>query len=103
MDKEYTLNYLPQFEHDLAAARDYIAFTLQNPEAALRLVEDAEKAVLKRLNNPLSFQPYPSIRKRKLPYYRINVRNFSIFYVVIGNVMEVRRFVYNKRNLPEIL
>lgn len=103
MDKEYTLSYLPQFEHDLAAARDYIIFTLQNPEAALRLVEDAERAILKRLENPLSFQPYPSKRKREHPYYRINVRNFSVFYVVIGNVMEVRRFVYSKRNLPEIL
>jgi len=103
MDKKYTLNYLPQFEHDLAAARDYITFTLQNSEAALRLVEDAEKAILKRLDSPLSFQPYPSVRKRKHPYYRINVRNFSIFYVVIENVMEVRRFVYSKRNLPEII
>jgi len=103
MDKKYALSYLPQFEHDLAAARDYITFTLQNPEAALRLVEDAEKAILKRLDNPLSFQPYPSTRKRKHPYYRINVRNFSIFYVVIENVMEVRRFVYSKRNLPEII
>ena len=24
MDKKYTLTYLPQFEHDLAAIRDYI-------------------------------------------------------------------------------
>jgi len=103
MDKKYTLSYLPQFEHDVAAARDYITFTLQNPDAALRLVEDAEKAILKRLGNPLSFQPHPSVRKRKHPYYRINVRNFSIFYVVIENVMEVRRFVYSKRNLPEII
>ena len=103
MDKKYTLSYLPQFEHDLAAARDYIIFTLQNPEAAFRLVEDAEKAIIKRLDNPLSFQPYPSVRKRRHAYYRINVRNFSIFYVVIGNVMEIRRFVYSKRNLPEIL
>ena len=103
MDKEYVLSYLPQFEHDLAAARDYIAFTLQNPTAALRLVEDTEEAILKRLKNPLSFQPYPSTRKRKHPYYRINVRNFAVFYVVIDNVMEVRRFEYSKRNLPEIL
>ena len=103
MDKVYTLSYLPQFEHDLAAARDYITFTLQNPEAALRLVEDAEKAILKRLGNPLGFQPYPSTRKRKHPYYRINVRNFAIFYAVIENVMEVRRFVYSKRNLPKII
>jgi plasmid stabilization system protein ParE len=103
MDKEYTLCYLPLFEQDLAEARDYIAFTLQNPEAALRLVKDTEAAILKRLNNPLAFKPYHSVRDRKQPYYRINIRNYSVFYVVIGNVMEVRRFVYSKRNLPEIV
>ena len=103
MDKNYTLEYLPQFEYDMAAVRDYIINKLQNPTAAFRLMEDAEKAIFDRLNNPLAFQPYPSVRKRKHPYYRINVRNYSIFYVVIGNVMEVRRFLYSKRNLPEIL
>jgi plasmid stabilization system protein ParE len=103
MDKQFTLTYLPLFEQDLAAVRDHIAFKLNNPSAALRLVEDTEKAILKRLNNPLGFKPYHSARDRKQPYYRINIRNFSVFYVVIDNVMEVRRFVYGKRNLPEII
>ena len=103
MGNEFTLSYLPLFEQDLAAARDYIAFTLHNPTAALRLVEDTENAIIKRLDNPLAFLPYKSFRDRKQPYYRINIRNYSVFYVVIGNVMEVRRFVYSKRNLPEII
>ena len=103
MDKRFTLRYLPLFEQDLVAVRDYIAFTLQNPAAALRLVEDTEKGILKRLNNPLGFKPYRSLKDRKQPYYRINIRNFSVFYVVIGKIMEVRRFVYSKRDLPEII
>jgi len=103
MDKEFTPHYLPLFEQDLAAARDYITFNLQNPVAALRLIEDTEKAIQKRLGNPLGFQPYHSARDRKLPYYTIHVRNYTVFYVVIGNVMEIRRFVYSKRNLPEIV
>ena len=103
MNKEFTLRYLPLFEQDLAAARDYIAFTLQNPTATLRLVADTEKAIAKRLKNPLGFAPYHSARDRKHPYYRINIRNFSLFYVVIENVMEVRRFVYGKRDLPKII
>ncbi len=37
------------------------------------------------------------------PYYRINVRNFSIFYVVIDNTMEVRRILYSKRNIDELI
>ena len=103
MAYEYTLRYLPLFESDLMAARNYIIYTLNNPAAAIRLVEDTEKAILKRLDNPLAFQPYNSARDRKHIYYRIKIRNFSVFYVVIGDVMEVRRFVYSKRNLPDII
>jgi plasmid stabilization system protein ParE len=103
MDKPFTLRYLPLFERDLAEVRDYIALNLQNPAAALRLVEDTEAAILKRLENPLSFEPYRSSRERKHLYYRINIRNFSVFYVVIGNVMEVRRFLYSKRDIPNII
>jgi len=40
---------------------------------------------------------------RNYPYYRINVRNFSIFYVVIDDTMEVRRLLYSKRNIDELL
>ena len=102
-DKKFYLRYLPLFEQDLAEVRDYIALTLQNPDAALRLIEDTEKAILRRLDNPLGFESYRSARDREQPYYRINIRNFSVFYVVIENVMEIRRFVYARRNLPEIV
>jgi len=103
MNKQFTLRYLPLFEQDLEAVRDYIIFQLKNPTAAQRLVEDTEQAILKRLGNPLAFKPYHSVKDRKQPYYRIDIRNFSVFYVVIGDVMEVRRFVFSKRNLPGIV
>jgi plasmid stabilization system protein ParE len=103
VDKVYTLRYLPLFEQDLAEARDYIAHTLGNPVAALRLVTDTERAIEKRLDAPLSFEPYHSVKDRKHLYYRIRIRNYTVFYVVIGDVMEVRRFVYSKRNLAELV
>ena len=103
MDKKYTLEYLPLFEQDMEEVKNYIAKELKNPSAALKLIKDTEKAIKKRLNNPLGFKPYHSVRDRKQPYYRINIRNYSVFYVVTESVMEVRRFVYAKRNLPEIV
>ena len=103
MEKEYKLRYLPMFEWDLAAARDYIAFDLENPIAAMRLVEDTEAAIHKRLKNPLGYEPYRSKKDREHPYYRIYIRNYTVFYVVIENVMEVRRFTYSKRNISEII
>jgi len=73
MDKKYKLEYLPMFEQDLAEVRDYIAHSLNNPKAALRLIEDTEKAILNRLKNPLGFVAYNSRRDRKHTYYRINL------------------------------
>lgn len=99
----FQLTYLPLFYDDLREATDYISFTLQNPDAARRLIDLTEQAILKRLDNPLSFQPVSTKKERKYNYYRITVRNFSVYYVVIGNVMEVRRFLYNKRNIRDIL
>ncbi|HEM4925530.1 TPA: type II toxin-antitoxin system RelE/ParE family toxin [Streptococcus suis] len=99
----YKLSFLPLFEQDLIDITDYIANTLKNPSAAHRLVDDIELAILKRLESPLAFAPYQTSKLREHPYYRINVRNFSIFYIVIGDTMEVRRLLYSKRNVDEFL
>lgn len=40
---------------------------------------------------------------REHHYYRISVRNFSVFYVVIDDTMEVRRLLYSKRNIDALL
>jgi plasmid stabilization system protein ParE len=102
-DKVYTLSYLPTFEEDMSQVRNYISIDLANPIAALRLIEDTENAIQKRLSNPEGFKPYTSNRDRKQPYYRINIGNHAVFYVVISNVMEVRRFIYAKRNISNII
>ena len=76
---------------------NYITNVLKNEDAAIRLVDDIESAILKRLENPLAFEPYHSMKKREYPYYRIYVRNY-VYYVVIGTVMEVRRLIYGARD-----
>jgi plasmid stabilization system protein ParE len=103
MNKKYTLRYLPLFEQDLASVRDYISQNLQNPVAAHNLLEDTEKAIQKRVKNPLGYMPYPSNHDRAYKYYRINIKNYSIFYVVIGDVMEVRRFIFSRRDISSII
>lgn len=103
MAKKYRLRYLPLFEQDFAAVQDYIALKLKNPNAAKLLVEETEAAIKKRLLSPESFQPYPSKRKRAYNYYRIRVKNYFIFYVIIDNIMEVRRFLYSRRNIKDLI
>ena len=100
---EYQLRYLPSFYEDMAEVVDYISNDLQNPTAAMKLIDLTEQAILKRLVNPLSFQPIRSKRERKYPYYRINVNNYAVFYVVIDNIMEIRRFLYSRRDIQSII
>lgn len=101
--KQYSLRILPLFEEDLNEIVDYITLRLKNPTAANELVDAVETAIYNRLSNAESFEPYKSVKEREYPYYRIGVKNFTIFYVVIDNVMEVRRILYNRRDLTKLL
>ncbi len=103
MNKIYKLRYLPLFYSDLEQAVMYISNVLRNPQSAVKLIDDTEKAIQERLKFPLVFEPYYSNRQRKYPYYRIQVGNYYVFYVVIGDTMEVRRFIYNRRNIDSML
>ncbi len=100
-EKQYKLRFLPLFEEDLNSIVDYIAGRLKNPDAADKLVDDVQKAIRARQSCAESFEKYPSAKERLYPYYRINIRNYTVFYVVIGDVMEVRRIVYSRRDLSK--
>lgn len=100
-EKQYKLRFLPLFEDDLNGIVDYIAERPKNPQAAEAFVDDVERAIRERLTCAEAFEPYASAKERRYPYYRIYVCNYTVFYVVMGDVMEVRRIIYNRRNLTE--
>ena len=103
MNEPYKLRYLPLFWEDLSQAASYIAFDLNNPAAANRLVDNVEMGILEHLKNSTLASTYPSTRKRPRPYYRFYVGNYIVFYVVIGNIMEVRRLLYKSRDIESII
>lgn len=99
----YPIEYLPLFEEDLNEIINYILFRLQNKSAALKLVHNIEYAITKRAYNPTSFETFKSAKYRQNAYYKIHVNNFTIYYIVKNNIMEVRRILYNKRNLDNLI
>ena len=107
-NEEYKLRYLPIFYDDLSEAVDYIANRLHSKQAALNLLNAVEIAILDRMPIAEAFEKYPSVKERRYPYYRIYVKNFIVFYVVIKDegvipIMEVRRLLYNKKNYKEFI
>ena len=95
---KYTLQYLPTFYTDLEEHVMYISHVLKNVQAANELLNDVENAILDRLPVAESFEPY----------YRIYVKNYVIYYVVIPNgrnkkIMEVRRILHGLQDRDKAL
>ena len=101
---EYKLRYLPIAKQDLADVINFIYNTYQNSIAAENTLSKIENAILERLEDgPESFAVWPSKKEREYPYRRINVGNYTVWYVVIDNVMEVRRIQPSRRNEENFL
>ena len=101
--QHYSLRYLPLCWDDVNSAISYIADVLCNPSAAEDLLDDVEAEILEHLENPTVATVYRTSRNRPDPYYWFPVGNYMVFYVVIGDVMEVRRFLYGARDLRVVL
>ena len=103
----YKLRYLPSFYEDMEEKILYIAEELQNPKAANELLNAVENAILERLSSPEAFSRYRSSHERKYPYYRIYVRNFVVYYVVLKEegekIMEVRRLLYKRQHRESLV
>ncbi len=103
MNKKHEIKYSYLFYRDLSSILNYIKYELENVIAANHLFDEIVNEISNRAYNPESYEKYSSIRKRKDTYYRIYVKNYTIFYVVKNNVMEVRRIIYSRRNLKNIM
>ena len=95
---KYTLRYLPLVKQDLSEIVNYIQNNLENPIAAENTLSKIEAAILERLESPESFAVWQSKKQRPHPYRKINVGNYTVWYVVIDHIMEVRRILYSRRD-----
>lgn len=103
MPTQYRLQYLPLFWDDLEKAVFYVRDVLKNPAAAERLLDRTEEAILEHAKAPTKAQICKTTHARPQPYYWFAVGNYMVFYVVMGDVMEVRRFIYGARDLTKML
>lgn len=108
INDNYKLRYLPIFFDDVNSITSYIKNKLTNPKAANDLIDAVEIAILERLPVCESFEPYQSKRERKYTYYKIYVKNYVIYYVVIDDegadkIMEVRRLLFNRRDRENLV
>lgn len=100
---KYTIRYTDTFIKQFNNTLKYFIYKLQNKIAAENFYNEVITEIEKRSENPESFEKYKSRRKRKNTYYRIYVKNYTIFYVVKNNTMEIRRILYSRRNFDNLI
>lgn len=98
MKNNYKIKYSSLFYDDLMKIVLYIKYELSNSVVVNNFISEVEQSILKRSVCSEAYEPYKSLKDRKDTYYRIYIKNYTIFYVVKDNVMEVRRILYSKRN-----
>ena len=102
-NKRYTIIYSSSYINQFNSILKYFINDLKNKIAAENFYNEVIKEIETRSKNPEGYEKYISNRKRKNTYYRIYVKNYTIFYTVKDNTMEIRRILYSKRNFDKLV
>ncbi len=103
VNDKYTIRYSSTYINQFNSILKYFVNNLKNKIAAENFYNEVIKEIETRSKNPESYEKYISTRKRKNTYYRIYVKNYTIFYTVNNNIMEVRRILYLRRNFDKLV
>ena len=102
-NNKYTIRYSSTYVRQFNGILKYFVNNLKNKIAAEKFYNEVIKEIERRSENPESYEKYMSNKKRKDTYYRIYVSNYTIFYTVKDNTMEIRRILYSKRNFNKLI
>ena len=102
-NKKYDIRYLPTFISQFNHILYYITYELKNKIAADIFYNEVVKQIEIRSKNPEAYEVFKTIEEGKSKYYKINVKNYTVFYVVKDNVMEIRRIYYGQRNFDNLI
>lgn len=94
--------YLPFAESDLLEALDYIAYTLDAPKAARDLLDEFDKTVNRIAEFPYAFELYRTDRPMKDEIRKVPVKNYVLYCAVYQDRVEIRRFLYGKRDRSKL-
>ncbi len=95
--------YLPLAESDLMDALGYIAYTLDAPKAARDLLVEFDEMVQRIAEFPYAHELYRTDRPMKDEIRKVAVRNYVLYYAVFQDRVEIRRFLYGRRDRSRII
>ena len=95
--------YLPLAERDLMEALDYVAYTLEAPQAARELLRALDETVGQLAAFPYAYALYRTDRPMKDEIRKVTVKNYVLYYAVFDDRVEIRRFLHGRRDRSRIM
>jgi len=99
----YTVQLTEQAKHDLRGIYEYIALTLLAPETARDLTRRILAALRSLQEMPNRHPVYQDEPWKSRGLRRINIENFSGFYFVMENTVQVIRIMYSRKDISNVL
>lgn len=98
---EYSVQITPEAEADIDEAYNYIAYHLENPQAAFELTDGIYAAIEDLGVMPLRFPVWRREPMKSEGVRSFGVKNFNVFYYVNETIRSVivLRVLYNRRNV----
>lgn len=99
MSEKYKIEYLPIAQDDLID----IFVKEDNPDAAANFIERIDKAVSKLESFSLLGTIPKDERLQMFGYRMLVIGNYLAFYVIKGNMIEIRRIIHGSRKYSFLL
>jgi toxin ParE1/3/4 len=102
---KYHVEITEPAETDIAEAAAYIQGELQNPSAAVRLLDDIDAAVYSLEEMPARYARVKDEELAALGFRFVSVHNYLLFYIIREKSKKVviERFLYGRRDWLSIL
>lgn len=94
----HKIEYLPLAQADVVSAIDYLAFTLEAPQAAAALLDELDHEVEQISRFPYAFELYRTDRPLRDEIRKVPIKGFVLYYAVFSDRVEIRRFLHGRKN-----
>lgn len=101
MERRYQIEYLPAAEQDLEDIIEYIQ--LDNPPAAAGFLNHLDESISQLSLFPLMGTIPKDHRLQALGYRMLIIDHYIVYYVVLQEIVEIRRIVHGKRRYGFLL
>lgn len=98
---KFKLNIFPSAQKDLREIVDYI--NTLSPQAAISYYDLIVEKIGSIADMPERCPLAKDIQLRLRGYRTLHVKNYIVFYVVKGDVIEIRRILYARRQYENLL